>query len=151
MALHSPNRTPIIFRAGASTDKNFIFNSWLKSFRKSPMNRRITGEVYFQGQARTIERLLGRSFVAVACNSDERSQVFGYLVWENPDERVFVFHWIYVKYPYRHLGIAKGLIQMVVDQAAPETKFFASHIPVRGFFEHISKQFPVTYDPTKKE
>ena len=60
MSLTSPNKTPIVFRYGAGEDKNFIFNSWLKSFRKSPVNRRISGEVYFRSQANTIERLLGR-------------------------------------------------------------------------------------------
>lgn len=150
MDLRSPNNSPVAFRFGTAQDANFIMNSWLKSYRPSPANNRIDSDIYFPRQSKVIKRCLANSYVVVACNCDDSEQIYGYLIAQPLADDV-VFHWMYVKYPYRKLGIARWMLKLVIDQATEGTKFFASHVPVKGFFEHISEVFSITYDPTKKD
>ena len=91
-------------------DVSFIFNSWLKSFRKSPLTHNVNSTIYFTEHHKTIEKLLKTNETLVACNEHDPSQIFGYIC-AGRYQGVFVVHYIYVKHPYRGLGLAKGLFQ----------------------------------------
>ena len=90
-------------------DTAFIFNSWLKSYRFSHFGEKITNTIYFAEHHKVIERLIDNSKVLVACNPEEPSQVYGYIIGEEVDG-IFVLHFIYVKQTFRNMGVGKTLL-----------------------------------------
>jgi len=90
-------------------DTAFIFNSWLKSYRFSHFGEKITNTIYFAEHHKVIERLIDNSKVLVACNPEEPSQVYGYIIGEEVDG-IFVLHFIYVKHTFRNMGVGKTLL-----------------------------------------
>ncbi len=100
----------IKLRLATSEDAAFIFNSWLKAYRHSKVVQSIPNEIYFNGQHKVIEGLVKRAQFIIACNPTDESQIFGYGVGEML-ESVLCVHFIYVKEPYRKLGIAATLLQ----------------------------------------
>ena len=90
-------------------DTAFIFNSWLKSYRFSHFGEKITNTIYFAEHHKVIERLIDNSKVLVACNPEEPSQVYGYIIGEEVDG-IFVLHFIYVKHIFRNMGVGKTLL-----------------------------------------
>lgn len=97
-------------RPADAEDEAFLCHSWLKSFR--PSATEVPGVIYHRGQHEVIERLLGRSIVTVACNPEDEAQIFGYLVHEKRGP-VVVLHYVYVKAPFRRLGLARALLAHV--------------------------------------
>jgi len=86
-------------------DVDFIWSSWLKSYRSSPHTRKWSEAAYLDYQRPRIERLLGRSQVLVARPLDWAQGILGYLVYE-PN----LIHYVYVKSTYRHQGVARSLL-----------------------------------------
>lgn len=99
----------ISLREGEADDAPFILNSWLKSYRVSNFARTITNTVYFEGHHTVIRNILKKATVLVACNQQNPSQIYGYLVYEKVDN-VPVIHYCYVKHTFRGLGIGKKLL-----------------------------------------
>lgn len=91
-------------------DKNFILNSWLKSYRNSPATRNMENGTYYFEQGRLIEEMLDKCSVLVACNTDDSTQIYGYLVSQEI-KGTFIIHYVYTKLDFRNLGIAKMLIK----------------------------------------
>lgn len=107
----------IVFRDGEETDLAFIMNSWLKSYY--PFSQRAPEpRFYFEGHRKLLDRVYRRSRVLVACNGEDREQIFGYIVHE-PKADYQVYHWLLVKFPYRGLGIAKGLLAQTREVGQP--------------------------------
>lgn len=121
MNLSSDN---VVFRAATQADVNFIFNSWLKSNRYSPSVLGCENPVYFAQHHMLIQGLLKHSNVLMAVNATDTSQIYGYIVHQNI-EGASVVHYLYVKEPYRLLGLAKMLMTTAgIDAAVP---FFVTH------------------------
>lgn len=102
-----PSKLPIKFRPATSEDTGFVFSSWLKSYRNAPQSRLMLNNIYFQNQHDIIEDILKKSVVMIAVNEQDPSQIFGYIVYEKPS----MLHYVYVKYTYRKMGIARLLFQ----------------------------------------
>jgi len=105
----------VTLRPACDADRGFILNSWVRSYAKRavagiPQSRigppRTDPDVYMDGQNRVSEVILGRSTATVACSCDDDDQIFGYIVYELPD----TLHYIYVKVPFRRLGIGRLLV-----------------------------------------
>ena len=101
---------PIRIREATEQDVNFIFSSWLKSYRDSSFAKSITNTVYFHEHHKLIEELLKTCKVLVACDNNNIGDIFGYTVTEEIEGQ-FVTHFSYVKHTYRNLGIAKALFK----------------------------------------
>ena len=99
---------PVRLRMATEEDAPFIFNSWLKSYRKSFFARTITNTVYFSEHHKIIEKLLKKYQTVVACNNDDPTQVYGFINAGFTDG-IFTLNFIYVKHSFRGLGIAKAL------------------------------------------
>jgi hypothetical protein len=97
-------------RPALEADASFIFNSWLKSFRENGIARPVSNEVYFAEQHKLIEKLLKRCTTVIACNPTDPAQIFGWACFERVDG-IFVLHYVYIKHPYRLLGLAKELLK----------------------------------------
>lgn len=95
-------------RGFETEDLNFIYSSWLKSHRDSQFAKNVPSDLYYHYQKDLIDRILERSQVLVAVNPDLPSQIFGWSVGEQRGN-IHILHYVYVKYPYRKLGIAKAL------------------------------------------
>jgi hypothetical protein len=96
----------VVIRQAVEADVPFIFNSWLKSYRASC--RSISNPVYFEFQHKTIEALLKRCQVQVACNATDANQLYGYIVYEQIDG-VLVVHYCYIKDAFRRIGLLPKL------------------------------------------
>ena len=100
---------PIRLRPLIEDDLAFIFNSWLKSYRFSHLAEKITNTIYFADHHKVIERLIEDSKVVVACNEEDPSQVYGYVVGGALDG-IALLHFIYVKHTFRNMGVGKTLL-----------------------------------------
>ena len=112
---------PAVIRPGRGGDRSFIINSWVRSYAKraiadSPQPGgigppRTEAAVYVSSQNRLVERLLARSDILVACGREDSDQIFGYIAYEDPN----LLHYLYVKIPFRRLGIGRLLTSSVLD------------------------------------
>lgn len=103
----------ILYRAARPDDISFIFDSWLRSWRKSPWAGVIPNNLYFPLTRSSIEQLVARGAVLeVACLAADPERILGWICHEQsgPDA---VVHYIYVKDPYLSLGIAEALVERV--------------------------------------
>lgn len=106
------NKMPVRLRFATPEDVDFIFNSWLKSYRNSPHATCISNPIYFSEQHRLIEALLKRSNVVVATPEDDPLSILGWICAGRVDG-IFALHYVYVKHVFRGLGIADMLIAAV--------------------------------------
>ena len=80
-------------------DLPFIFNSWLKDYRK---NVRLPAGIYFSGHHRIIERLLEKS---ICLTLKEEGVIVAWIVYE-PD----CLHYLYVKHLYHGFNIEERML-----------------------------------------
>jgi GNAT superfamily N-acetyltransferase len=133
----------IRFRDANQADVAFIFNSWLKSNRSSALVQGVSNPVYFAQHHLLIEGLVKTCKVIVAVNADDTSQIFGYIVYDVV-EGMPVIHYVYVKQPYRKLGLAALMLEQAqIDGTKP---FFTTHKPD---FRHrmIERKFTIILNP----
>lgn len=123
---------PTVYRQPIQADHPFIYNSWLKSFRTySSWATQVAPTIFFANHKMVIAKLLEEAGVLVACNPDLPDQIFGYAVFTQTGSNVTVLHYVYVKHPFRKMGVAGGLVATVRsesnhDKALP---MIATHIP----------------------
>lgn len=123
-------------RSAIDTDAPFIFNSWLKNYRRTKFAENIQSEVYFAAHHQLIEGLLKTCKTIVVTSSEDPTQIYGYGVAEEVDG-VFVCHFIYVKETYRRLGIGSLIIKELghPDLSKP---FMYTHKTTRAFILETS-------------
>jgi len=102
----------IRIRTMVEDDTAFIFNSWLKSYRFSHFGEKITNTIYFSDHHKVIESLIGTSKVIVACNKEDPTQVYGYIVGGELDG-ISLLHFVYVKHTFRNMGVGKTLLDAI--------------------------------------
>ena len=90
-------------------DLNFILSSYLKSYRTAGDNVRMTNEVYFYNFKKVIMKLLENSLVVMAVDHDDPNHIYGFAIFRE-DADIPILHYIYVKYTYRKLGVAKKIL-----------------------------------------
>ena len=105
-------------RPATDNDKNFILNSWLKSFKGSDFAKGLRNGVYFNNHHALLQALWGRCEVQVVVNPEDSESIIGYVVSEVrtdlADDAVFILHFAYVKHIYRKMGIAKAAVAHAV-------------------------------------
>lgn len=105
---------PIRLRPQLPEDESFIFNSWLRSYHKRAYGA--PNNVYFLGQHEVIKRRLEKSLVTLAVDPEDGDHIYGYIVYELRDG-VTAAHWLYVKFPFRRMGIATMLLRDMINKA----------------------------------
>lgn len=96
-----------ITRPYMSSDKNFIYASWLKGlYHGNDWFNEIPTNVFFKNYQGALESILERPNVEIliACLPDDKEVILGYAVLEKN-----TIHWIFVKESWRKMGIAKEL------------------------------------------
>lgn len=103
----------VSFRGPTQGDFKFIFDSWLRSWRKSPWAGVIPNNVYYPLTRSNIEQLVGRGAqFTVACLSSAPERILGWVCYEQVGPKAVV-HYLYVKDPYLSLGIGEQLVERV--------------------------------------
>lgn len=129
----------VTIRTSEPQDYDFIISSWLKGYRHSPQTRDIRSTIYFKYQHKIVENLLDESFIFVACNPEDSDHIYGYLVGEHYQKNADVIHWVYVKGPFRRMGIGTALFKAFNNGS----KVFYTH-NVHDY--RLSDHFPHTQD-----
>lgn len=102
-----------MIRGARSDDIRFVFDSWLRSWRKSPWAGVIPNNMYFPLTRSTIEQLIARGAeLKVACLESNPDHILGWICHELNGPKAVV-HYLYVKDPYLPLGIGEALIQAI--------------------------------------
>lgn len=138
----SDKSLPIRLRAATQEDVPFIFNSWLKSYRQSLFARNITSTVYFSEHHKVLENLLRNSTVAIACDQNDPSTVYGYICAGKIDG-VFVLHYVYVKHSFRNLGVGKTLLN-AFDHDVNTAAVYTHHTRMA---EKLAAKYNLMYHP----
>jgi predicted GNAT family acetyltransferase len=137
-------KAPYKTRYAGEADIAFIFSSWLRSYRETRAVKILDNATYYEGQHATIEGIMARPdiIVEVACDIEDPSQIFGYVVYQ-PGVDGVVIHWTYVKLPFRGFGIGSDLVKNACKESPG--KLIATHLPKleKKLFEHNH----VTYNP----
>lgn len=89
-------------------DLDFIYATWLKSYRhSSQFAKKLTNAIFFDMHHKVIDGFIARGgLVSIAHPKGEPDVILGYICTE-PD--LPVLQYIYVKKPFRKMGIAKTL------------------------------------------
>lgn len=102
----------VVLRPSTELDDNFIFSSWLKSYRRNagPIPHRW----YFKIYQALLDRLYRRPAIetTIACFRTRPEQIFGYIVHEtDPSTSTTYVHYVYIKDIFRSMGIGSALLQ----------------------------------------
>jgi len=93
------------YREMTPEDRPFVASSFIRSFRKSPYVGLIPAQLYQPVYGAIVDGILDRSRTMVSFNHENQKQTFGFVTFD-PD----VLHYVYVKRPFRNMGIAGRLL-----------------------------------------
>lgn len=98
------------------TDKDFVFDSWLKSWRTQRVAGVIPNNLYFDTMRATIENLVARgSTITIACDVVDNDRIYGWICWELTPDKIPVVHYLYVKDVYLRYDVDKVLMAEIKD------------------------------------
>lgn len=102
---------PILLRRGIASDLAFIRNSWLRNYHEHGEGaRHVPNDVFFanNGHWGVVDRCLREGQTIVATTEGDDS-ILGWACWLIRSD-VAAVHYVYVKAPFRRLGIASQLL-----------------------------------------
>lgn len=134
----------IDLREGTAEDHNFIYSSWLKSHREAEANRHLPNEVYYGNHKKVVQRILPASKIIVACDAASPEHIFGYAVYDIVGG-VVILHYIYVKSPYRMMGIANKMMKELKTDAVEDAPVIATH--VTRMFDILKPKWKLVHNP----
>lgn len=142
-------QAPCAIRHATKEDVSFIYNSWLRSFKdSSPWAKLIPNQVFFDNHKKVVSKLLRDSFVFVACNPDMADQIFGYIVCQPTVGKVAVVHYVYIKQPYRRLGIGAALFDRMLHACEHDRTFPVVATHATYALEVLNtKRIQIVYNP----
>ena len=135
--------TAYVIRPGRASDFNFIMNSYLKSYRNSPEASFMLNDIYFPEHSQRMQRLLKTSQVLTACAADDPDQILGYIVTGKAHYWAVV-HYLYIKYPFRQMGVAKALVAAAEVPLGVQMTL-VSHLPKN--YSALSTKYKLVFDP----
>lgn len=107
-------------RPACGQDLNFIFDTWLNSFRyDSPLGKSCKNSVFFNEYKQVIDRILSEAEVLMAHSNGNENHILAYLVFHPP----FVVHYAFCKEAFRRLGITKTLFVKAFGDEAAKVEF----------------------------
>jgi hypothetical protein len=135
-------KMPIKIRDAEENDVNFIFNSWLNSFRNGYLPHQVDNTIYFAEQHKIIERLLRSAHVKIAINELEPDNILGYICYETI-ENIFTLHYAYTKHTFRKMGVFSQLVSSVRENN--ENRAMCSHNNFQ--FSKLINKLNMVYHP----
>lgn len=140
-------------RGVKSTDVNFIWNSWLNSYRSSKATAGLCNDEYFERWGKVVADIKSRSDVVVLCNPDDEDHLFGWVcgeyVTEGPgDAGIWILHYVYLKQWCRREGFAEELIRYMLQPIPEAAEVGMSHLPPNyKIYLKLKLKFNAEYDP----
>lgn len=131
------------------TDSDFLYSTWIKSYRDSGAARAVPTPIYNRSQRMRIDNILRYrdSFVQVINPRDTPELILGYLVGTNPN----MLHYIYVKRDYRKAGLTRKLLWFLQEWCEGGNPVLYSHKPPTIDIERKLQEDPrlqkFIYDP----
>ena len=107
---------PFAIRPARQTDLPFVLNSWLRNYHEHGDGaRHVPNEVFFSdaGHHGVVTSLLATSTTLIACLPDDDDAICGWCCAEAYDDGRGVLHFVYVKAPYRRMGVGQTLLRSV--------------------------------------
>jgi len=98
----------VLIRKPVEADVPLIYNSWARSYKHQ--FKKMAFPIYKAFIEPVIADCIQHSEILVACDPTDQDEIFGYIVVEDTIEGPVV-HYVYVKSPFRRLGIATMLCQ----------------------------------------
>lgn len=104
-------------REGLPSDHAFVYATLLRDYRTSDVARTLADDRrhFFEGHHSLVEKLLRRARLDVACGIEDPDVIVGWILWE--PALPMRLHYIYVREPYRRLGVAQDLLANCVGTA----------------------------------
>lgn len=102
-------KLPLVIRLFRPDDEAFIFASWLNSHLPN-RDMRISKAIYYQEQHALIRELMSTDAFLVAADPEDTNLIFGWLAGAELSVGR-VLDYIFVKPPYRRMGIALKLLK----------------------------------------
>lgn len=121
----------ILIREPNNADVSFIFDSWLRSYRRAFANVALSCEDYYPAQRAKVEAILQKATVLVAANEHDPDQIFGYIVFKHPNS----LHYVFIKHLFRRMGICERLMQAAFSEAITQSR------PI--YTDHSTYKLPV--------
>lgn len=114
------NTQLIAIRSLEVDDANFIFSTILRGlYYGDSWFRAIPKDIFMVNYHHVVEVLLKTMSVTIACLSDDPTVILGYSIHKGT-----VLHYVFVKKPWRNIGIAKMLV--------PKNITFVTHLTSAG-------------------
>lgn len=127
----------MLLRKMRPTDLPLVTSSWLRSFRGGDLVEAIPNNIYFHWHHKIIEQCLANGLVVIACDAGNPDLVFGWASAMAIDHAL-VINYVYVKNDFRKFGIAKQMIESLID-AENRPMTVVSHIN-RQVKEYVRKK-----------
>ena len=127
-------------------DKNFILNSWLKSYRRAPATQFVDGPVFFGEHKELIEKILldpETTTSVLVLDDEDKNFIVGYMVTNLPRNLI---HWVYIKDTFRGLGLTQALAKAAFLN--PDRPPDATHMTVAG--NTLAKKQDIIYNPYRR-
>lgn len=123
----------VLVRPVKATDLNFVFDSWMKSWRESKWAGTIPNHLYYETQRTLIEDLIARGAKIYIAYPENREEVI--LGWACSEEKdgAAVVHYLYVKDPFLGLGIQERLISVLPGSKPGFVTHKLSHKELNGW------------------
>lgn len=125
-------------------DINFIYSTWLKSYRQSDYCKTLSNDVFFLNHKEIISVILNNSNtkVTIICDKEDPDQIYGYIVAEIVKSQT-ILHFIYVKYNFRKFGIMKHYLQEF--NYLNNSVNFITHLP--RHYPELKKKYGLEFNP----
>lgn len=75
----------------------------------------MSNAVYFHNYGKAIQSIISRCKCDVACDPEYEQHIYGYILYEYIDD-IVVIHYVYIKYPFRLLNIARKLVTFAIGE-----------------------------------
>lgn len=101
----------VLVREFREADEDFLYSSWLHSFRYCLVNLGMGKDEYYRTFHKRIEEILKGAEVKVACEDSDPELIMGYVVYGQRE-----VYWVYVKEDFRKLGVGTKLLESVFER-----------------------------------
>lgn len=127
---------PVNIRPAREGDFPFVAHTWVHSYREeSKMAKSVPPAVYFPNQHALVDRLLKQSEVMIACDKEDDNHLYGWVCsqrWKGLE----VFHYAYVKKPFRGFGLGKILIGDKLHHLCHVTHWLEKYAKKKQYLVH---------------
>lgn len=114
-------KIPMAIRLLKPSDHNFIYSSWLNSYKRSTSHH-LGFHLFCDNHKKIIESLLDRGDGFVACDEEDPDHLYGYIIFEKKHDPGFqrgtaVAHYCLVKKNFQGFGIGSKLWEAMLEAA----------------------------------